>query len=163
MFVSAVCTGDQNQIRNAMESFPSGRAQISFAGLLYLSIYLNAHLGVFTIPADFWIRRRRYWKMLAVLAPTLLAFHLALTLVMTHYHQWHDVVFGGLLGSFMAVSSYKMVFVSLWGAGNYATYDMMVKSEHDFLNDEDEETEYLSARAGIDILPSSHGEATHNP
>ena len=57
--------------------------------------------------------------MLAVVAPVLLATYLASTLVLGHHHHWYDVIFGSLVGSVMAVWSYKMVFVSLWdGATN---------------------------------------------
>ncbi|NJR31486.1 phosphatase PAP2 family protein [bacterium] len=47
-----VCTGDPHRIRIAQESFPSGHTQIAFAGYIYLAIYLNAHLRVFSTSAS---------------------------------------------------------------------------------------------------------------
>jgi diacylglycerol diphosphate phosphatase / phosphatidate phosphatase len=114
MYTSEVCTGNKARIQNAMESFPSGHSEIAFAGLLYLSLYLNAHLGVFSVSATRRVRRPKYLKMLAVLGPVLLATYLAATLVLGHHHHGHDVVFGALIGAGMAVWGYKMVFVSLW-------------------------------------------------
>lgn len=114
MYGSAVCTGNAGKIRGAMESFPSGHSEIAFAGYLYLAIYLNAHLRVFSLAATSTMRRPRYWKMLAVVAPVLLATYLASTLVLGHHHHWYDVIFGGLIGSLMAVWGYKMVFLSIW-------------------------------------------------
>lgn len=114
MFTSAVCRGNPSKIQNAMESFPSGHSQIAFAGLLYLAIYLNAHLRVFSFSATALTRRPRHWMMLAVVAPVLLATYLASTLVLGHHHHAYDVIFGSLIGSVMAISSYKMVFVSIF-------------------------------------------------
>ncbi len=114
MYTSEICTGNPAKIQNAMESFPSGHSQIAFAGLLYLSIYLNAHLRVFSFSATSMTRRPQHWKMLAVVGPVLLAVYLASTLVLGHHHHAYDVLFGSLIGSVMAIWSYKMVFVSLW-------------------------------------------------
>jgi diacylglycerol diphosphate phosphatase / phosphatidate phosphatase len=114
MYKSDICTGNPGKIQNAMESFPSGHSQIAFAGLLYLAIYLNAHLRVFSFSATSTTRRPRHWKMLAVVAPLLLATYLASTLVLGHHHHAYDVIFGSLIGSVMSIWAYKMVFVSLW-------------------------------------------------
>lgn len=114
MYTSEVCTGDAGKIQNAMESFPSGHAEIAFAGLLYLAIYVNAHLRVFSFSATLVSRRPKYLKMLAVIAPILLATYVASTLVLGHHHHAYDVIFGGLIGSGMAIWGYKMAFVSIW-------------------------------------------------
>jgi diacylglycerol diphosphate phosphatase / phosphatidate phosphatase len=126
-----ICTGDANKIQNAMESFPSGHSEIAFAGYLYLAIYLNAHFRVFVLsPANhnghddastvYWPHYRRhrprYWKMLSVFAPILLAVYLASTLVLGHHHHWYDVVAGSLIGSAMALWGYKMVFAGVLDA-----------------------------------------------
>ena len=58
MYTSNVCTGNPDKIQNAMESFPLGHAEIAFAGLFYLSIYLNAQLRVFSSSATFLSRRQ---------------------------------------------------------------------------------------------------------
>ena len=114
MYTSDICTGNPGKIQNAMESFSSGHVEIAFAGLLYLAIYVNAHLRVFSFSATVVSRRPKYLKMLAVIGPILLATYVASTLVLGHHHHGYDVIFGGLIGSGMAIWGYKMAFVSVW-------------------------------------------------
>ncbi|KAG9124438.1 hypothetical protein FRC07_011633 [Ceratobasidium sp. 392] len=44
MYDRSVCTGDEKQINDSLESMPSGHSTAGFAGLIYLSLYLNAQL-----------------------------------------------------------------------------------------------------------------------
>ena len=44
--VQQICTGDSRRVENALESFPSGHAEVAFAGLGYLAIYLFTHLRI---------------------------------------------------------------------------------------------------------------------
>lgn len=106
--VSQVCTGDQDKIDNAIESFPSGHSNIAFAGLGYLAIYLFAHLRIQSLN-----RRASYWKMGFVFLPVLFATYLASTLVLGYHHHGYDVIFGSLIGIIMALFSYRMVFCSI--------------------------------------------------
>lgn len=158
MYSSDICTGDANKVRNAIESFPSGHSQIAFAGFLYLAIYLNAHLRVFcsssassiTTPTSTSTapRRPRHWKLLAVVAPILLATYLASTLVLGHHHHAYDVIFGGLIGSLMAIGSYKMVFVSLAdGRTNAVTWSRWREGEVG--------ADGSSTDVGLEVLPTS--------
>lgn len=149
MYRSNICTGDPAKIQNAMESFPSGHAEIAFAGYLYLSIYLNAHLRVFSLSATSVTRRASYWKMLAVIAPILLGTYLASTLVLGHHHHAYDVIFGALIGSLTALLGYKMVFVSLWDG----TTNCVPLRKGD-----DESREVLGANGGNDVLPTRRPE-----
>jgi len=45
-----------------------------------------------------------------VVAPVLFATHLSSTLVLGYHHHAHDVVFGALIGWFMAILGYRMEF-----------------------------------------------------
>lgn len=65
MYDRSVCTGDRNQINDSLESFPSGHTTAAFAGFVYLYLYLNAHLKVYSNyhPA--------MWKLTAIYAPIL--------------------------------------------------------------------------------------------
>jgi diacylglycerol diphosphate phosphatase/phosphatidate phosphatase len=47
-YTKAICTGDQAQINDALESMPSGHTTAAFAGFIYLYLYLNAKLKVFS-------------------------------------------------------------------------------------------------------------------
>lgn len=107
--VDQVCTGDMKKIDNALQSFPSGHSNIAFAGLGYLSIYLFARLGVRSISR----RRPGFWRMLMVVAPIFFATYIASTLVLGYHHHGYDVVFGSLIGIFMAFFGYRMVFASV--------------------------------------------------
>lgn len=90
--IKQVCTGkDKAKIGNAIESFPSGHAEIAFAGFLYLSIYLFAHLKV---QSEY---RVGYWRMVACLLPILLATYISSTLILNYHHHSYDVVFGACL------------------------------------------------------------------
>jgi hypothetical protein len=46
MFDRSVCTGDESEINDSLESFPSGHSTAAGAGFVYLSLYLNAMLKV---------------------------------------------------------------------------------------------------------------------
>ena len=48
MFDRSVCTGDEHEINDALESFPSGHSTAAGAGFVYLSLYLNAMLKIFS-------------------------------------------------------------------------------------------------------------------
>lgn len=112
-----ICTGDPWRVRNALESFPSGHAEVAFAGLGYLAIYLFTHLRITS-------RRDRvkasYWKMLLVVTPLFFAIYLSSTLALGYHHHWHDVIFGALIGWIMAFFGYMMVFMAVID-GNWNT------------------------------------------
>lgn len=106
-----VCTGDQGDIKNALETFPSGHTEVAFAGFLYLSLWINANLKVVGGPYQ-----PRFWKIVALFAPLLAAVLMAGDLQMTYNHHWYDVIMGAVIGSIFAVVGYKSMFVSLWDA-----------------------------------------------
>jgi len=108
MFQRDICTGDQNQINDSLESMPSGHSTAAWAGFLYLYFYLNAKLKVWSNyhPA--------MWKMLAVYAPVLGAFLITGALTIDEFHNWYDCLAGATIGSVMAISAYRMVYASVW-------------------------------------------------
>lgn len=65
MYDRSVCTGDPNLIDDSLESFPSGHTTAAFAGFVYLYLYLNAKLKVWSNyhPA--------YWKLIVTYMPIL--------------------------------------------------------------------------------------------
>ena len=76
-------TGDAHEIRNGLESFPSGHSNISLAGLGYLSLYLFTHLKIRNLSR----RRTSHWRMLLVVAPLLLAVFIVSTLLLGYHHH----------------------------------------------------------------------------
>ncbi|KAF1837027.1 hypothetical protein BDW02DRAFT_187689 [Decorospora gaudefroyi] len=48
MFGRSICTGDKRKINDSLESMPSGHTTAAFAGFVFLSLYLNAKLKVWS-------------------------------------------------------------------------------------------------------------------
>ncbi|GAA5861729.1 hypothetical protein JCM8547_000717 [Rhodosporidiobolus lusitaniae] len=108
MFDRSVCTGDPDEIDDSLESLPSGHSTAAWAGLLFLSLYLNGKLKVFS---DI---RCQFWKLIAFFAPMLGAFLIAGSLTIDEYHHWYDVVVGSIIGSCCAIASYRMSYAAIF-------------------------------------------------
>lgn len=107
-YTKDICTGDPNEIDDSLESMPSGHSTAAFAGFIFLALYLNAKLKVFSNyhPA--------LWKLAAVYAPVLGACLIAGALTIDEFHHWYDVLAGAVIGTIMAFSAYRMVYASIW-------------------------------------------------
>ncbi|KAG6040798.1 hypothetical protein E4U41_007015 [Claviceps citrina] len=107
-FTPDICTGDRKEINDSLESFPSGHTTAAFAGFVYLSLYLNAKLKLFSNyhPA--------MWKLALVYAPVLGATLIGGALTIDEYHNWYDVVAGAIIGTVMAFSAYRMVYAAVF-------------------------------------------------
>jgi membrane-associated phospholipid phosphatase len=103
-----ICTGDEKEINDSLESFPSGHTTAAFAGFVYLYLYLNAKLKVF---ANY---HPAMWKLIAVYAPILGAVLIGGSLTIDEYHNWYDVVAGAIIGTVMAFSAYRMTYAAIW-------------------------------------------------
>ncbi|KAF1948049.1 PAP2-domain-containing protein [Clathrospora elynae] len=108
MFDRSICTGDQKQINDSLESMPSGHTTAAFAGFVFLYLYLNAKLKVFSNyhPA--------MWKIIVLYAPILGACLIGGALTIDEYHNWYDILAGAIIGTLMAFSAYRMVYASIW-------------------------------------------------
>lgn len=108
MYDRTICSGDQDEIDDSLESFPSGHSTASFAGFIFLYLYLNAKLKVWSNyhPA--------MWKLIAVYAPVLAATLIAGALTIDEYHNWYDCLAGAIIGTTMAFSAYRMVYAGIW-------------------------------------------------
>eukprot|EP01112_Ceratiomyxa_fruticulosa_P008224 TRINITY_DN2123_c0_g2_i3.p1 TRINITY_DN2123_c0_g2~~TRINITY_DN2123_c0_g2_i3.p1 ORF type:complete len:264 (-),score=24.53 TRINITY_DN2123_c0_g2_i3:68-859(-) len=105
----SVCTGDEFEINEGLQGFPSGHSSSSFAGFLFLSLYMNAKLKVFfTSPY-----RIHVWKVIAVLLPILAATLISFSRLIDFSHGWSDIIGGGIIGVFTAFMSYASVFRSI--------------------------------------------------
>lgn len=102
------CTGDRRMVDYAFSSFPSGHATASFAGFIFLYLYLNAKFKVWSN------YRPSCWKLVATYAPVLAAIVIAGLCTVDHSHHWYDVLAGAILGTVMAFSAYRMVYASVW-------------------------------------------------
>lgn len=102
MYDRSICTGDEKEINDSLESFPSGHTTAAFAGFVYLSLYLNAKLKV---AANY---HPALWKLVAVMAPLLGATLIGGALTIDEFHNWYDVLAGAIIGTLMAFTSYRM-------------------------------------------------------
>ncbi|KAE9986023.1 hypothetical protein EG328_006574 [Venturia inaequalis] len=102
------CTGDRKKINDALESMPSGHTTAAFAGFVFLSLYLNGKLKVFSN------YHPSLWKLIAIYAPILGATLIGGALTIDKYHNWYDVVAGGIIGTIFAFSAYRMMYASVW-------------------------------------------------
>ena len=65
MYDRTICTGDQKEINDSLESMPSGHSTAAWAGLFYLALYFNAQLKVMSA------HNPAYWKMILMFCPLL--------------------------------------------------------------------------------------------
>jgi diacylglycerol diphosphate phosphatase / phosphatidate phosphatase len=107
-YTREICTGDEKQINDSLESMPSGHSTAAFAGFVFLSLYLNGKLKVFSN------YHPSMWKLAAVYAPILGAVLIAGALTIDEFHHFHDILAGGIIGTVMAFSAYRMTFASVW-------------------------------------------------
>ncbi|KAB5547380.1 phosphatidic acid phosphatase type 2/haloperoxidase [Coniochaeta sp. 2T2.1] len=107
-YTREICTGDIDEIDDSLESMPSGHTAAAFAGFVFLYLYLNAKLKVFSNyhPA--------MWKLVAIYAPILGACLIGGALTIDEFHNWYDILAGAAIGTIMAFSSYRMVYASIW-------------------------------------------------
>jgi diacylglycerol diphosphate phosphatase/phosphatidate phosphatase len=89
-------------LRDGRQSFPSGHSSVSFAAMVYLSLYLAGKLGLY----------RRYggsaWKAIVCLFPLAVATTVAVSRVRDYHHDFSDILAGSLLGAGMGIMAYFM-------------------------------------------------------
>jgi diacylglycerol diphosphate phosphatase / phosphatidate phosphatase len=108
MFQRNICRGDPDEIDDSLESMPSGHTTAAFAGFGFLYFYLNAKLKVFSN------HHPAFWKLIVTYAPILGACLIGGALTIDEYHNWYDVFAGAVIGFTFAISSYRMVYASVW-------------------------------------------------
>lgn len=108
MYDRSICTGDPDEIDDSLESFPSGHSTAAFAGFVFLYLYLNAKLKVWSN------YHPSMWKLVVTYMPILGAVLIGGALTIDEYHNWYDIIAGATIGSVFALSSYRMVYASVW-------------------------------------------------
>ncbi|KAK6540166.1 hypothetical protein TWF694_008987 [Orbilia ellipsospora] len=108
MFTRTVCRGNKDDINDSLESFPSGHSTAAFAGFVFLFLYFNAKLKLWSNyhPA--------MWKMTLAYAPLLGAVLIAGSLTIDEFHHWYDVLAGATIGTICAFGAFRMVYAAIW-------------------------------------------------
>lgn len=96
---NVACSVPRSDISSSCQSFPSGHASYTFAGMSYLCFVLSRKTLLFSHPA-------RPFKLVFVLLPLAIATFVAVSRVTDYKHHWEDVVAGSLLGVVFAVLSF---------------------------------------------------------
>jgi diacylglycerol diphosphate phosphatase / phosphatidate phosphatase len=91
-----------SDLDNAMASFPSGHASNSFAAFTFLALYTAGKVRT----ADY----KNQWKVLLTLSPIVAALVISCSVLIDHYHNWYDVLLGGVLGAACGWFAYQSVF-----------------------------------------------------
>ncbi|KAK3331104.1 phosphatidic acid phosphatase type 2/haloperoxidase [Apodospora peruviana] len=109
MYSVDVCTNpDKSAIKNAMTSFPSGHSTAAFAGFVFLFLWLNAKLKV-------WSNHQSSFYWLALLfAPLLGAALMACALTIDQAHNWYDILGGSVIGTVSAFAAYRVLYAAIW-------------------------------------------------
>ncbi|KAI1364484.1 PAP2 superfamily-domain-containing protein [Xylaria arbuscula] len=109
MWTRDVCTNtDKDQMRDAMQGFPSGHSTTMVAAMVYLCLYLNAKLKVF---ANY---HTPLWKLVALAIPILGAVLLCGSLIVDNSHSWYDIVAGAAIGIAVSFAAFRMVYPSIF-------------------------------------------------
>ncbi|CAE6505757.1 unnamed protein product [Rhizoctonia solani] len=110
MYDISICSPDANKahLRDAIKSFPSGHTTAAAAGYVYLSLYFNAKMKIFSN------ERPHFYKLLVFLAPLLGASLIGGVLTVDNSHHWYDVVAGAIIGTIGAFSAFRMSYASIW-------------------------------------------------
>ncbi|RKU46731.1 hypothetical protein DL546_002377 [Coniochaeta pulveracea] len=109
MYSADVCTNpDKGAVKNAMTSFPSGHSTAAFASGVFLFLWMNAKLKVWSdYQASF------YWLAL-LFTPLFGAVLQACLLTIDMAHNWYDILVGAIIGTMFAFASYRLVYASIF-------------------------------------------------
>lgn len=104
-----VCTMPFGEAKlfDGMKSTPSGHSSVSFAGLLYLSLWL---VGQFKLSSGHRVLVSSYF---IPALPILLATYISLSRAQDYRHHFFDIVFGGAIGIAIGSWNYFKLFPSL--------------------------------------------------
>jgi len=92
------------------QSFPSGHSSISFAAMVYLSLYASAKLGLYSKHGG------HLWKFLLTGAPIVVASLVAISRTRDYRHHFSDVLAGAILGTALATAAYLLNYPPPWSS-----------------------------------------------
>lgn len=111
MYTIDICTQpDKSLLKNAITSFPSGHTTTGYAAFVFLFLYINGKLKVWTAS------RPAFWKLALTLAPLLGAWLKGCVLTVDQAHHWYDILAGGFIGTGAAFASYRTCYAAVFDA-----------------------------------------------
>eukprot|EP00455_Lapot_gusevi_P050653 TRINITY_DN738_c0_g1_i3.p2 TRINITY_DN738_c0_g1~~TRINITY_DN738_c0_g1_i3.p2 ORF type:complete len:109 (-),score=28.83 TRINITY_DN738_c0_g1_i3:68-394(-) len=85
---------------------------MAMSGLAFLSFYLLGKMGLYEDPSR--IRPNRMWKYVLGFLPITAALWVAVSRTREYWHNFDDVMMGGLIGLFIAYFCYRLRFPALF-------------------------------------------------
>jgi len=107
-----ICTNEQWEINDAQSAFPSGHSALAAGGLNFLSLYLNGKFKVFQHNGHLLV----YMLIAACSFGSVLV---GFTRVVDYHHTFYNVMMGWSMGFMVALSMYRLNYVSIFGALNH--------------------------------------------
>jgi len=129
--VPPVCTGSASVIKEGRKSFPSGHSSVTWCAMMYLSLMLAYELQVFT--PGFWrgskpmddeqslVTRsptQQHYVLIrffVAIVPLIVSTLVSISRVDDYWHHPHDVFWGGVLGSLVALAITRAHYYQPYG------------------------------------------------
>jgi membrane-associated phospholipid phosphatase len=105
---TGACSQFGATVRDARLSFPSGHSSMSFAGMIYLSLFIAGKLRTFKPSGG------ALWRYLLSLIPLLIAGMIAVSRTLDYHHNHDDIIAGTVIGTFIGTSCYFLQYPSLF-------------------------------------------------
>jgi len=87
------------------QSFPSGHASLSFATMVFISLYFTGKFKVFAVHSGSLVL-----KGVLILSPLYLAMFIAISRTMDYHHSFADIIAGSLLGAGIGLFCYYLFY-----------------------------------------------------
>lgn len=125
VYAKDVCTTENvGRLLDGFRTTPLGHSSISFAGLLYLSLWLSGQLAVTRPQAG-------VWRWLIAGAPTLGASLIALSRTEDYRHHFIDIITGLILGSLIAIWLYLRLFPHIKSSKSHEPRLLILEEEEE--------------------------------
>jgi len=128
---------DFTTVNGGLLSFPSGHANNSVGGGIFVALYIWGKLGAFSPK-----HRSEFWRLLAGLPSIAFGLYVAATRLTDYRHHAIDIITGSAIGAVSSVVCYMMYFMPLVGKFSYLSYNQMrwcKKSAQPYENAEENE------------------------
>ncbi|KAL6066522.1 Diacylglycerol pyrophosphate phosphatase 1 [Balamuthia mandrillaris] len=99
----------ESSFQDGRKSFPSGHSSLSFASMVFLSLYLCGKLGVFRKTDG------AVWKLMLGFLPLLAACFIGISRTRDYHHHFSDVLAGAVIGIIFGCVGYSLHFHPLSG------------------------------------------------